>query len=128
MAENQFLYVSFRIGFLFVNVAEIYFSISATKKGGVVVNQIGAALVERIVRAGAEGSKFKVTITPSSGSQSNIDHCLPKVVVVIPEVPGFAGDIKKESSIKTIMAAQYRTINRGGSSIYEEVRKAGYDP
>ena len=26
------------------------------------------------------------------------------------------------------MAAQYRTINRGGSSIYEEIRKAGYDP
>ena len=26
------------------------------------------------------------------------------------------------------MAAQYRTINRGGSSIYEEIRKAGYEP
>ena len=26
------------------------------------------------------------------------------------------------------MAAQYRTMNRGGSSIYEEVRKAGYEP
>ena len=26
------------------------------------------------------------------------------------------------------MGAQYRTINRGGHSIYEEVRKAGYDP
>ncbi|KAF8169373.1 hypothetical protein BJ912DRAFT_181903 [Pholiota molesta] len=88
---------------------ENQFFISATKTGGVVVNQIGAALVERIVRAGSEGKKFKV-------------------VVVIPEVPGFAGDIKSESSIKTIMAAQYRTINRGGSSIYEEVRKAGYEP
>ena len=27
-----------------------------------------------------------------------------------------------------IMAAQYRTMNRGGHSIYEEVRKAGYEP
>ncbi|KAF9473130.1 phospholipase D/nuclease [Pholiota conissans] len=88
---------------------ENQFFISATKTGGSVVNQIGAALVERIVRAGQEGKKFKV-------------------VVVIPEVPGFAGDIKTEGSIKTIMAAQYRTINRGGSSIYEEVRKAGYEP
>ena len=26
------------------------------------------------------------------------------------------------------MGAQYRTINRGGNSIYELVRKAGYDP
>jgi phospholipase D1/2 len=48
--------------------------------------------------------------------------------VVIPELPGFAGDVKSETSIKTIMAAQYRTINRGGSSIYEEVRRAGFEP
>lgn len=26
------------------------------------------------------------------------------------------------------MAAQYRTINRGGASIYETVRKAGFEP
>ena len=84
-------------------------SIPATKKGGSVVNQIAAALVERIVRAAKQDTNFRV-------------------VVVIPEVPGFAGDIKSESSIKTIMGAQYRTINRGGSSIYEEVRKAGFEP
>ena len=51
-----------------------------------------------------------------------------QVVVVIPEVPGFAGNIKDASSVQTIMAAQYRTINRGGHSIYEEIRKAGYEP
>ncbi|KAG6333866.1 hypothetical protein ID866_5221 [Astraeus odoratus] len=50
------------------------------------------------------------------------------VIVVIPELPGFAGDVKNESGLKTIMAAQYRTINRGGHSIYEEIRKAGYEP
>ncbi|KDR66935.1 hypothetical protein GALMADRAFT_258822 [Galerina marginata CBS 339.88] len=88
---------------------ENQFFISATKPGGSVVNQIAAALVERIVRAGKEGTKFKVVVT-------------------IPEVPGFSGDVKTEGSIKTILAAQYRTINRGGSSIYEEVRKAGFDP
>ncbi len=53
---------------------------------------------------------------------------LLQVVVVIPEVPGFAGNIKNESSVKIIMAAQYRTINRGGHSIYEEIRKAGFEP
>ena len=36
--------------------------------------------------------------------------------------------VKDETSVKTIMAGQYRTMNRGGHSIYEEVRKAGYEP
>jgi phospholipase D1/2 len=88
---------------------ENQFFISATQRSGSVVNQIAAALLARILRAAREQKKFKI-------------------VVVIPEVPGFAGDIKSESGIKTIMAAQYRTINRGGQSIYEEVKKAGYDP
>jgi phospholipase D1/2 len=51
-----------------------------------------------------------------------------QVVVVIPEVPGFAGNVRNDLSLKTIMAAQYRTINRGGNSIYEEIRKAGFEP
>ncbi|KAF7313495.1 Phospholipase [Mycena chlorophos] len=88
---------------------ENQFFISATNHTDVVKNQIAAALVERIVRAARKGQKFHV-------------------VVVIPEVPGFAGTVKDESSLKTIMAAQYRTINRGGHSIYEEIRKAGYEP
>ncbi|KAG5641745.1 hypothetical protein DXG03_004298 [Asterophora parasitica] len=74
------------------------FIISATKPGHQVKNLIAEALVERIV------------------------------IVCIPELPGFAGDFKDEGSLKTIMAAQYRTINRGGASIYEEIRKAGYEP
>ncbi|KAI9566570.1 hypothetical protein HD554DRAFT_2025262 [Boletus coccyginus] len=88
---------------------ENQFFISNTRDEGPVKNQIAKALVERIIEAAQAGKKFKV-------------------VVVVPEVPGFAGDIKKETAIKTIMAAQYRTINRGGHSIYEEIRKAGYEP
>ncbi|KAG5647465.1 hypothetical protein DXG03_009396 [Asterophora parasitica] len=88
---------------------ENQFFISATKPGQQIKNRIAEALVERIVRAAREGKKFKV-------------------VVCIPELPGFAGDVKNEGSLKTIMAAQYRTINRGGASIYEEIRKAGYEP
>lgn len=49
-------------------------------------------------------------------------------MVLIPEVPGFAGDVKDETAIKTILAGQYRTINRGGNSIYEEIKKEGYEP
>ncbi|KAJ7610187.1 hypothetical protein FB45DRAFT_337033 [Roridomyces roridus] len=88
---------------------ENQFFISATHDKDPVKNQIAASLVERIVRAGQHGQKFQV-------------------IVVIPEVPGFAGDLKKEGSLKTIMGAMYRTINRGGHSIFEEVRKAGYEP
>ena len=51
-----------------------------------------------------------------------------QIIVVIPELPGFAGDVKSDKSLKNIIAAQYRTINRGGNSIYEVIRKAGYEP
>lgn len=43
----------------------IPYSISNTKKDGPVVNQIAAALVERIVQAAQAGTKFKVINTPS---------------------------------------------------------------
>ncbi|KAH9940163.1 phospholipase D/nuclease [Epithele typhae] len=88
---------------------ENQFFISNTQEDGPVKNTIARAIVDRIVRAGKEGKKFMI-------------------VVVIPEVPGFAGQIKDESAVKTIMAGQYRTMNRGGHSIYEEVRRAGYEP
>ncbi|KAJ7101469.1 phospholipase D [Mycena belliarum] len=88
---------------------ENQFFVSATYDNDEVKNQIAGALVKRIVRAAQAGQKFQVIVT-------------------IPEVPGFSGNIKDEGSIKIIMAAQYRTINRGGHSIYEEIRKAGYEP
>jgi len=88
---------------------ENQFFISSTHVGGQVKNLIARALVQRIIEAAKAGAKFKVIVT-------------------IPELPGFAGDIKDETSLKIIMAAQYRTINRGGSSIYEEIRKAGFEP
>lgn len=47
-------------------------SISNTQDEGPVKNRIAKALVQRIIRAAEERTKFKV-------------------VVVIPEVPGFAG-------------------------------------
>ncbi|CAE6488459.1 unnamed protein product [Rhizoctonia solani] len=88
---------------------ENQFFISNTGDYGPVKNLIAKALVDRILDAAKNGRKFKV-------------------IVVIPEVPGFAGNIKDENGIKTIMAAQYRTMNRGGHSIYEEIRRAGYEP
>ncbi|KAG2131140.1 hypothetical protein BD769DRAFT_1452087 [Suillus cothurnatus] len=84
-------------------------NISNTREEGPVKNQIAKAIVERIIKAARDDRKFKV-------------------IVVIPELPGFAGDIKDDNALKIIMAAQYRTINRGGHSIYEEIRKAGFEP
>ncbi|TDL24340.1 phospholipase D/nuclease [Rickenella mellea] len=93
----------------FIYIENQFFISNAGDKDSPVKNAIAKALVNRIIMAAKSHQKFKV-------------------VVVIPEVPGFSGNINEQSSLKTIMAAQYRTINRGGHSIYEEVTKAGYDP
>lgn len=88
---------------------ENQFFITTTAEGNPVKNLIGAALVERIVSAAKDGRPFKI-------------------FVLIPEVPAFPGDIQKEAGLKAIMEAQYRSINRGGKSIFEKVREEGYDP
>jgi phospholipase D1/2 len=76
-----------------------------------VKNQIGAAMVERIVRAARNGEKYKM-------------------IIMIPSVPAFAGDLKGDDALGTraIMEFQYDSINRGGHSIYEEIAKAGFNP
>ncbi|KAJ9108157.1 hypothetical protein QFC20_003518 [Naganishia adeliensis] len=88
---------------------ENQFFITSTARERPVANQIGAALVERIISAAKDGRAFRV-------------------IIVIPAVPAFAGDIQGAAGIKAIMEAQYRSINRGGESIMEMVRKAGYPP
>ncbi|KAL8647750.1 MAG: hypothetical protein Q9226_006305 [Calogaya cf. arnoldii] len=74
-------------------------------------NKIGAALVDRILRAARNGEKYKV-------------------IVIIPAVPGFAGDLKDDASLGTraIMEFQYNSINRGGHSIMEMIANEGFDP
>ena len=76
-----------------------------------VVNKIGAALVGRILRAARAGEKYKV-------------------IVLMPAVPAFAGDLKDDSSLGTraIMEFQYNSINRGGHSIMETIAAEGFDP
>ena len=50
--------------------------------------------------------------------------------MVIPAVPGFAGDLKADDALGTraIMEFQYFSINRGGYSIMESIAKEGIDP
>ncbi|KAL7810435.1 phospholipase D/transphosphatidylase [Trichoderma gracile] len=74
-------------------------------------NTIGEAIVEAVVRAGKEGRKFRV-------------------IVIIPAVPGFAGDLrdKAASGTRAIMDYQYKSICRGEHSIFEQVKAQGVDP
>ncbi|KAI9729564.1 MAG: hypothetical protein M1834_006760 [Cirrosporium novae-zelandiae] len=75
-------------------------------------NMIGAAIVERIVRAARNGEKYKMIIN-------------------IPAVPAFAGDLRSDDALSTraIMEFQYNSINRGhGQSIMERISEEGIDP
>lgn len=74
-------------------------------------NTIGRSIVEAVVRAGKEGRKFRV-------------------IIVIPAIPGFAGDLRSDAATGTraIMDYQYRSLCRGEHSIFEQVRKEGIDP
>lgn len=76
-----------------------------------VTNKLGAAIVERVLRAARAGQKYKV-------------------IVVMPAIPAFAGDLKDDASLGTraIMEFQYNSINRGGHSIMEMIANAGFDP
>jgi phospholipase D1/2 len=71
-------------------------------------NKIGAAIAERCIRAYRNGEKYKV-------------------IVCMPSVPAFAGDLHAEDSLGTraIMGYQYNSICRGGHSIMETIEKAG---
>lgn len=88
---------------------ENQFFVTSTIKGHPVHNQIGAAIAERIISAARDGRRFKV-------------------IVLIPALPAFAGEVQGAPAVKAIIEAQYRSINRGGDSIMETVRRAGFDP
>ncbi|KAI1352454.1 phospholipase D/nuclease [Xylaria sp. FL0043] len=74
-------------------------------------NTIGSAIVEACVRAGKEGRKFRV-------------------IIIIPAIPGFAGDLRDDAAVGTraIMDYQYKSICRGEHSIFEQIRAQGVDP
>ncbi len=95
----------------FVYIENQFFITACTDAQKPVKNKIGAAIVERILRAARAGEKYKI-------------------IVIIPAVPGFAGDLKDDASLGTraIMEFQYNSINRGGHSIMEMIAKEGYDP
>ncbi|KAL8902135.1 MAG: hypothetical protein Q9207_004867 [Kuettlingeria erythrocarpa] len=95
----------------FIYIENQFFITATSDAQKPVRNKIGAALVERILRAARAGEKYKV-------------------IIIIPAVPGFAGDLKDDASLGTraIMEFQYNSINRGGHSILESIANAGFDP
>ncbi|KAJ5770308.1 uncharacterized protein N7511_002359 [Penicillium nucicola] len=95
----------------FVYIENQFFITSTGESQHPVKNKIGAAIVERILRAARAGQKYKI-------------------VVVIPSVPCFAGDLRDDETLGTraIMEFQYNSINRGGHSIMELIAKEGFNP
>lgn len=95
----------------FVYIENQFFITATGDQQKPVKNLIGKALVDRIVRAARAGERYQV-------------------IVIIPSVPAFAGDLKDEGSLGTraIMEFQYNSINRGGYSIMEMLKKQNIEP
>jgi len=95
----------------FVYIENQFFITATGEHQAPVHNQIGAAIADACIRAGKEGRKFRV-------------------IIVIPAIPGFAGDLRDNAAAGTraIMDYQYKSINRGEHSIFGRIRAAGVDP
>ncbi|KAL2875618.1 hypothetical protein SGCOL_009237 [Colletotrichum sp. CLE4] len=95
----------------FVYIENQFFITATGDQQAPIHNRIGRAIVDAVVRAGKEGRKFRV-------------------IVLIPAIPGFAGDLRDDAATGTraIMDYQYKSICRGEHSIFEQVKKEGIDP
>ena len=95
----------------FIYIENQFFITATSDEQKPVKNRIGAAIVERILRAARAGQKYKV-------------------IVLMPAVPAFAGDLKDDSSLGTraIMEFQYNSIDRGGYSIMEMIARERFNP
>ncbi|KAK8151871.1 hypothetical protein BKA80DRAFT_305489 [Phyllosticta citrichinensis] len=96
----------------FVYIENQFFITATQDDQKAIKNKVGAAIVERIIRAAKNGENWKM-------------------VVLIPSVPAFPGDLRTDeaASTRAIMEFQYNSINRGhGKSIYECVAAEGINP
>ncbi|ROW04426.1 hypothetical protein VMCG_04985 [Cytospora schulzeri] len=92
----------------FIYIENQFFITATDDEQEPVYNKIGAAIVARIIRAHENNEPFRV-------------------IVAMPAVPAFAGDLKTDGALGTrgIMEFQYNSISRGGHSIIEKLRQAG---
>ncbi|KAH6655650.1 hypothetical protein BKA67DRAFT_502714, partial [Truncatella angustata] len=95
----------------FVYMENQFFITSCETLGTKVVNGIGDALVERIIRAHENDEDWRCC-------------------VMIPLMPGFQNTVKQDngSSVRLIMQFQYRSICRGETSIFGRLKARGIDP
>ncbi|KAJ5577457.1 uncharacterized protein N7459_006421 [Penicillium hispanicum] len=95
----------------FVYIENQFFITATGDQQRPIFNTVGRAIVDACVRAGKEGRKFRV-------------------IIVIPAIPGFAGDLRDSAATGTraIMDYQYKSICRGEHSIMGQIAKAGVDP
>ncbi|ORY27900.1 putative phospholipase D [Naematelia encephala] len=95
----------------FVYIENQFFITSTVVDGIPIENGIGNALVNRIIKAHNEGTKWMACI-------------------VIPLLPGYTYpiDSNEASSVRLILECQNRTISRGTNSIFSRLRKEGIDP
>ncbi|KAI1498694.1 phospholipase D/nuclease [Biscogniauxia marginata] len=94
----------------FIYIENQFFITATGDEQSPVKNKIGASIVSRIVRAHHNGENFRV-------------------IVIIPAVPAFPGDLHSDGALGTraIMEFQYFSINRGGHSIIERLREEGVE-
>ncbi|KAF9881513.1 phospholipase [Colletotrichum karsti] len=95
----------------FVYIENQFFITATGDQQAPIHNTIGKSIVEAVVRAGKEGRKFRV-------------------IILIPAIPGFAGDLRDDAATGTraIMDYQFKSICRGEHSIFEQCRAQGVDP
>ncbi|KAK9372898.1 uncharacterized protein V1513DRAFT_203111 [Lipomyces chichibuensis] len=95
----------------FVYIENQFFISSTTVDGTVIENQIGDALVERIMRAHKHDENWRA-------------------VIIIPLMPGFEAEVDQQdgTSVRLIMQCQFRTISRGPNSIFGRLERAGINP
>ncbi|OLN81033.1 Phospholipase D1-like protein 3 [Colletotrichum chlorophyti] len=95
----------------FVYIENQFFITATGDQQSPIHNTIGRAIVDAVVKAGKEGRKFRV-------------------IILIPAIPGFAGDLRDNAAAGTraIMDYQYKSICRGEHSIFEQVKAQGIDP
>ena len=95
----------------FVYIENQFFITATGDQQTPVHNLIGKAIVDACLSADKEGRKFRV-------------------IILIPCIPGFAGDLRSDAAAGTraIMDYQYKSICRGEESIYGKLKAAGVDP
>jgi phospholipase D1/2 len=92
----------------FVYIENQFFITATSDSQHPVKNKIGAAIVERVLRAHKAGETYKM-------------------IICLPSVPGFAGDLHSDDALGTraIMEFQYNSICKGDTSILGALKKAG---